>query len=60
VNETPYPDTSPFLGVTDLYDLGRLSITDSENPPAEVVAYEVERHIPGAVLAPLTAYTYTS
>jgi hypothetical protein len=55
-----YPDTSPFLGVTDLYDLGRLSITDSENPPAEVVAYEVERHIPGAVLAPPTASTYAS
>jgi len=45
-------DTSPFLGVTDLYSLHRLSVADSPLPPRDVIAvYAVDKRIPGGVEA---------
>jgi hypothetical protein len=55
-----FEGTSPFEGVLDVYDVEHLSLRDSENPPADIVAYAVDRRIPGAVLAPATAFTYVS
>jgi len=47
-----YSDTSPFLGLLDLYALERLPLTDSMNPPPDFVAFNVDEAIPGAVLIP--------
>jgi hypothetical protein len=55
-----YQLTSPFIGVLDLYDLEHIPTTDSENAPADVLAYRVDQRIPGAKLAPPTALTSSS
>ena len=55
-----YQLTSPFLGVLDLYDLEQLPLTDGEDAPADVLAYEVDREIPGAVRLAPEATTVTS
>ena len=47
----PYEATSPFLGIHDLYPVQRVPLTDGTNPPPEVVVYEIDRRIPGAVMA---------
>lgn len=52
-----YQATSPFLGTFDLYDLEALPTTDSENPPADVLVYRVDRRIPGAVQVPPSVTT---
>jgi hypothetical protein len=44
--------TSPFDGVTNVYPLVRLPLSDSADPPGDVALYEVDRKIDGAVLAP--------
>jgi hypothetical protein len=44
--------TSPFDGVTDLYPIVRLPLSDSPERPGEVALYEVDRHLDGAVMAP--------
>lgn len=49
--------SSPFEGVRDLYDLERLSIADSDNPPPDVFVYRLDHRIPGATLVPPTAST---
>ena len=41
----PFEETSPFLGVRDLYPVQRLPLTDGANPPAGVVVYEVDPRI---------------
>jgi hypothetical protein len=46
-----YPVSSPFAGLVDVYELERLSIADSENPPDELVVFE-RTEIPGAAVAP--------
>ena len=46
-----FPQTSPFAGVLDLYRLTELSTSDSVEPPQGVFAYQVDRLIPGAVVA---------
>jgi hypothetical protein len=38
---------SPFQGILDLYSLERLPLSDSANPPPEVVAFGVDRRLPG-------------
>jgi hypothetical protein len=43
---------SPFAELTEVYSLVRLPLSDSEDPPGEVVLYEVDRHIDGGVVAP--------
>jgi hypothetical protein len=55
-----YQLTSPFIGVLDLYDLEHIPTTDSQNAPADVLAYRVDQRIPGAKLAPPTALTSSS
>ena len=45
----PYEDTSPFLGIEDLYPVQRLPLTDGVDPPAGVVVDEVERRVAGAI-----------
>jgi hypothetical protein len=52
--------TSPFDGVPELYPLTRLPLTDSAEPPQDVVVYRVDRRIPGAVEAPPDATTVIS
>jgi hypothetical protein len=52
--------TSPFDGVPELYRLTRLPLTDSAEPPQDVVVYRVDRQIPGAVEAPADATTVIS
>jgi len=52
--------TSPFEGVLDLYRLERLPLADSKDPPGNVVLYEVDQRIPGAVNAPPDATTVVS
>ena len=47
-------DTSPFEGVAHLYDVVRLSLADSEDPPGDVAVYVVDRRIAGAAVAPPT------
>jgi len=47
-----YAETSPFVGLLDLYELGRLPLADSMNPPADFVVFNVQKVIPGAVLIP--------
>jgi hypothetical protein len=49
--------TSPFDGVTDLYPLVRLPLSDSADPPDDVVVYIVDTHSPGAALAPAVPST---
>lgn len=44
--------TSPFDLVPELYQLTRLPLTDSPEPPRDIVVYMVDRHIPGGVVAP--------
>jgi hypothetical protein len=44
--------TSPFDGLTDVYRIVRLPLSDSPDPPGEVALYEVDRHIDGGVVAP--------
>jgi hypothetical protein len=44
--------TSPFDGVTDVYPLVRLPLSDSADRPGDVALYEVDRRIEGATLAP--------
>jgi hypothetical protein len=51
-----YPVSSPFAGLVDVYELERLSVADSENPPDELVVFE-RREIPGAKVAPPTVTT---
>jgi hypothetical protein len=46
--------TSPFDGVTSVYPLVRLPLSDSADPPADVALYEVDRNIDGWRLAPAT------
>jgi Mycobacterial cell wall arabinan synthesis protein len=46
-----YPISSPWAGLVDLYELERLSIADSENPPDELLVFE-RTEIPGAAIAP--------
>lgn len=55
-----YPITTPFLGVVDLYDLEHLPTTDSDDAPADVLAFDVDQLIPGAVRVPPEATTVTS
>jgi arabinosyltransferase B len=45
--------TSPFDGLPRVYNLVRLPLTDSPDPPGDVAIYEVDRRIPGGVLAPV-------
>jgi arabinosyltransferase C len=44
--------TSPFDGVSELHPLVRLPLSDSDDPPGEVVVYEVDARIDGGVVAP--------
>jgi hypothetical protein len=44
----PYVPSSPFAGLFDLYPLERLTLTDSPNPPSDVVVFGVNQHIYGA------------
>jgi hypothetical protein len=44
--------TSPFDGVTELYPLVRLPLSDSAQPPDDVAVYAVDEHIDGAAPAP--------
>jgi arabinosyltransferase C len=46
------PASSPFVGVLDLYELERLPLADSANPPDDVAVFRVDRQIPGAKEAP--------
>jgi hypothetical protein len=46
------PDSSPFAGVLDLYDLERLPVADSAIPPEDLSVFRVNRVIPGATEAP--------
>jgi Mycobacterial cell wall arabinan synthesis protein len=46
--------TSPFDGLPRVYNLVRLPLTDSPDPPGDVAIYEVDRRIPGGVLAPVS------
>jgi Mycobacterial cell wall arabinan synthesis protein len=47
---------SPFAGVADLYRLERLPLADSLHAPPGLVAFRVDRQIPGALeAAPLAA-----
>jgi hypothetical protein len=46
------PDSSPFAGVLDLYDLERLPVADSAIPPGDLAVFRVNRVIPGATEAP--------
>ena len=55
-----YQVTSPFVGVLDLYDLVQLSTSDTKRPPADVLAYDVDRRILGAIPVPPDATTVTS
>ncbi|MFY9579847.1 MAG: arabinosyltransferase domain-containing protein [Gaiellaceae bacterium] len=50
-------DTSPFEDVPQLYDVVRLSLADSKDPPGDVAVYEVNRQIEGAVVAAPVATT---
>jgi hypothetical protein len=45
--------SSPFDGLPDLYNLVRLPLSDSSDPPADVVVYEVDTHVPGGAIAPV-------
>ncbi|MGH7540698.1 MAG: hypothetical protein ACRELC_06850, partial [Gemmatimonadota bacterium] len=47
------PETSPFAGVLDLYDLERMPLADSKIPPEDLAVFRVDREIPGAEEAPL-------
>jgi hypothetical protein len=47
--------TSPFDGVTDVYPLVRLPLSDSADPPGEVALYEVDRRLDGAAVLPVTS-----
>ncbi|MDQ3672037.1 MAG: arabinosyltransferase, partial [Actinomycetota bacterium] len=42
---------SPFQGILDLYGLERLPLSDSENPPSEVVVFGVDHRLPGGAMA---------
>ena len=55
-----YAVTSPFVGLLDLYELERLPLADSTNPPADFVVFGVERSIPGSMLIPPTRSTSQS
>jgi len=52
--------SSPFLGLLDIYDLERVPLADSSNWPEPVLVFEVDRHIPGAALAPPHRVSFTS
>jgi hypothetical protein len=43
---------SPFEGLTDLYRLDRIPLTDTSGLLAETIVYDIDRKIPGAVLLP--------
>jgi hypothetical protein len=43
---------SPFEGITDLYRLERIPLTDTSGLLAESIVYSVDRRIPGARLLP--------
>jgi hypothetical protein len=45
--------SSPFDGLPDLYNLVRLPLSDSADPPGDVVVYEVDTKVPGGALAPV-------
>jgi hypothetical protein len=51
------PATSPFAGVLDLYQLERLPLADSGNPPDDFIVFDVAGDIPGAVEAAPTVTT---
>jgi hypothetical protein len=51
--------TGPFEGILDLYALTRLPLTDSDDPPGNVVLYQVDRRIPGTLEVPPAAVTET-
>jgi hypothetical protein len=44
--------TSPFDELPELYPLVRLPLSDSQDPPADVAVYDVDRRIDGATIAP--------
>ena len=44
--------SSPFEGILDLYRLTRLPLTDSAEPPDNVVLYDLDSRIPGGVRVP--------
>jgi Mycobacterial cell wall arabinan synthesis protein len=44
--------TSPFDELPELYPLVRLPLSDSQDPPADVAVYDVDRRIGGAAIAP--------
>ena len=60
VSPIRYPGSSPFAGLLDLYPLARLPLADSEHPPDDIVAFEVQRDIPGAIVAPPVTTTSRS
>jgi hypothetical protein len=53
-------DTSPFESLLDLYRLERLPFADSQYPPGNLVLYDVDRLIPGAVVLPPDATALVS
>ncbi|MGH3132584.1 MAG: arabinosyltransferase domain-containing protein, partial [Gaiellaceae bacterium] len=55
-----YPISSPFAGLVDVYELERLPISDSTNPPDELFAFEVDRRIPGGKELPPDSAKVTS
>lgn len=55
-----YRETSPFAGLLDMYDLERLPLADSKNPPKSVVVFGLERRIRAAALAPPDKVTTVS
>jgi len=56
-----YPLTSPFVGILDLYRLRELPIEPTNTrADGQVLVYEVDRTIPGALLAPVTGSGFTS
>ena len=47
VSPVRYPLSSPFAGVMDLFDLSRMSLGNSANPPENIVVFSVDPEIPG-------------
>jgi hypothetical protein len=48
------PETSPFTGTADVYDLTQLTVADSTRPAKHLVIYEVDRRLRGGEIAPPT------
>jgi hypothetical protein len=46
------PDSSPFAGVLDLYELERLPLADSAIQAEDIAVFRVDRDIAGAKEAP--------